>query len=510
MTSTNGRWVVVNNRALFSIITIALFALGTCANANTLEDLPADGFVSATECGVAFDAKDKLASRKIKICSEGARQSSLSLALASDFLKGRRVYVDFDARVEKAALSNIGVLITAYSADNNVISHVGAMYVVTEAQMSVSAFIPLETTSLYISIQSYQTSAILHIDSLRLRRSTRTFSVGEMCKECESKLSGALETIDNKFVGRASIDLEPLKKSAYLSATGSRSSDEVSSSIKELLRKINDSHSRYLDSFEVKALTGLSAKGITVTTPQSAIAKSLIAQEVGYLRLSSYAGADFSARKAYAVALRSAIDELRSQGARKWVIDLRDHGGGSSPPLVAAFRPLLGDGDIGFTVNRLGVKEPLLYGSSRESSIGAEIYFSRDKPSDDSQDSVVVLVGPRTASSAETLTVAFLGRPATLVVGQPTAGFTTTVYDRLLKDGSAVNIATANLADRRGTVVKGSITPEQMLRLDNKPLTALPQEQLNAVLAFLGPRVEHQTPLAPTDARKLDSTDKDK
>ena len=53
-------------------------------------------------------------------------------------------------------------------------------------------------------------------------------------------------------------------------------------------------------------------------------------------------------------ALRVALDALQRQGARRWIIDLREHQGGTLFPPVAALRPLLGGGALGYFIDADG------------------------------------------------------------------------------------------------------------------------------------------------------------
>ncbi len=61
---------------------------------------------------------------------------------------------------------------------------------------------------------------------------------------------------------------------------------------------------------------------------------------------------------------------------------------------------------------------------------------------------VVVLVGPKTASSGEGVMLAFKGRPNTIIMGEPTAGLITSNNSFPLRPGITMILATGYTQDR--------------------------------------------------------------
>jgi C-terminal processing protease CtpA/Prc len=74
---------------------------------------------------------------------------------------------------------------------------------------------------------------------------------------------------------------------------------------------------------------------------------------------------------------------------------------------------------------------------------------------------VAVLVGPRTASSGEVTAMAFIGRPAARLFGQPTGGYTSANATYKLPDGAGLILATTTEADRTHQVHLGPLVPDE-------------------------------------------------
>jgi C-terminal processing protease CtpA/Prc len=72
-----------------------------------------------------------------------------------------------------------------------------------------------------------------------------------------------------------------------------------------------------------------------------------------------------------------------------------------------------------------------------------------------------VLIGPVTNSAGEGVALAFRGRTATRLFGQPTYGRTTGNDPLTLPDGSGLAVAVVVMADRTGRTYGGKIEPDE-------------------------------------------------
>ena len=487
-----------------------LLTLASQAVAQATRTPVAHDFTAMEECGVALTSELAKRPRTLKTC--GSTTSSFAwtaTAAEAAALAGHRLYVEADLRLEgrvERTPPRIFLLITAFK-DREVASHVGGNFMFAGGTLIGSAYIPYDSTRVTITIQPNGAQLPFTLGQTRVTQSDKKFMPNQMCEACKAKLDAAFERIEGKYLYSEKLTIGALRRTAYLSATGADIADDVDISIKETLRLINDAHSRYLTRGEVALLTAPfqqaairdaaanpppatvtpSRVDLNSTAPQSQAAGAAGAEEaaeslsadhfvtgkmietgIGYLRISGFGGATYSLRRRYAVHIRDQLLALEREGAVSWVIDLRDHGGGSTPPLIAALRPLLGAGSVGYDVGAGGKRMPWLYGDASEAAIGNEIYFPIKIPGTPSSPyigfasaPVAILIGAQTASAAETLVVAFKARSNTKSFGSPTAGYTTSVFDLPDADGSILAVTSGALADRNGIIYRGMLTPDE-------------------------------------------------
>jgi carboxyl-terminal processing protease len=159
---------------------------------------------------------------------------------------------------------------------------------------------------------------------------------------------------------------------------------------------------------------------------------------IGYVRLNL-----FSERTAGE--LSEALDDLLSQGAEQFVLDLRDNGGGLLQAAIDVSSLFISDGVI-------------LYEEKR----GGEEKFYPAEPSDLVVSApLVVLVNGGTASASEIVAGAIQDRERGLLVGETTfgKGSVQLIYD--LSDGSSLHVTAARwLTPNRHEIDGAGLTPD--------------------------------------------------
>ncbi|PZR25921.1 MAG: hypothetical protein DI535_16580 [Citrobacter freundii] len=151
--------------------------------------------------------------------------------------------------------------------------------------------------------------------------------------------------------------------------------------------------------------------------------------------------------------------------ATGWVLDLRLNRGGNVWFNLASLATLIGDGPAG-GIRFLDDRPEQTIRIEQGRAFGNGQWYGADSaicPLFSSRTPVVVLTGPLTASSAETLLLAFKGRPHTLIIGEPTGGFTTNNNSFPLTDKLTLVLATGYMTDRQGKVYASSIAPDIMI-----------------------------------------------
>ena len=179
-----------------------------------------------------------------------------------------------------------------------------------------------------------------------------------------------------------------------------------------------------------------------------------------HLRLTSFS--ENSAEK-----LRDAISAAREAGAERFVLDLRNNGGGlvgQAEEIAAQFLPA-----------------------------GSGIYIRSDADGEDEERFVpddneplnvplVVLVNEGSASSAEILAGALRDNGRAKVVGETTFGTGTVLEEQVLSDGSAILLGIAEWLTPNGDFIRGSgIEPdvEAVLEEEQEPRTPTETENLS-------------------------------
>jgi len=110
-----------------------------------------------------------------------------------------------------------------------------------------------------------------------------------------------------------------------------------------------------------------------------------------------------------------------------WIVDLRFNTGGNCEPMILALYDLLGNNEVWGTLNS-GKKT----GDKIKLDNGSYVYNGKNNSSIDPKGElldhakVAVITGLLTASAGEVTALAFKERPHTVIIGEPTLGYTTT------------------------------------------------------------------------------------
>ena len=158
--------------------------------------------------------------------------------------------------------------------------------------------------------------------------------------------------------------------------------------------------------------------------------------EVGYIRITSFIdGTDDE--------FKMAVKELQSKGCRKFILDLRDNGGGLTDPSLEIADYLL----------------PACKIMSENTKAGTETVYNSKASSADLD--MVILVNGNTASASEILTAALQDNNAGTVIGTKTYGKGVTQMLHPFSDGTAVKLTVTEYFRPSGKTVNGvGITPD--------------------------------------------------
>jgi len=152
---------------------------------------------------------------------------------------------------------------------------------------------------------------------------------------------------------------------------------------------------------------------------------------------------------------------------------------------LAGVGPILGDGSVGsFVANDGNVSwfyQDGKTGTRNPAGLETVSLTLQEEPvlQTPSVAPVAVLVDNSTASSAEAITIAFHGRPASRSFGSRTAGKSTAVQPFKLDDGAELYLTTAIDADRSGKAYPDGFTPDQVISFNGG---SMPLENNDQVL----------------------------
>jgi carboxyl-terminal processing protease len=205
----------------------------------------------------------------------------------------------------------------------------------------------------------------------------------------------------------------------------------------------------------------------------------------GYVVLPRCSAKDNDGLLLYAADVRRILTDLSAQSPKGWIVDLRGNTGGNMWPMLAGVGPILGDGSVGsFVANDGNVSwfyQDGKTGTRNPAGLETVSLTLQEEPvlQTPSVAPVAVLVDNSTASSAEAITIAFHGRPASRSFGSRTAGKSTAVQPFKLDDGAELYLTTAIDADRSGKAYPDGFTPDQVISFNGG---SIPLENNDQVL----------------------------
>lgn len=163
----------------------------------------------------------------------------------------------------------------------------------------------------------------------------------------------------------------------------------------------------------------------------------MLENNMGYIRIKKF-------RTVSVEQFRNALNSLRADGAKGFIFDVRNNGGGMLDALEKILDPLLPEGEIAFSYDKDGNASPILKSDSEQ----LQMPF-------------VVLTNPYTASAAELFACSLRDYADAILVGEKTFGKGIMQSTFSLSDGGGLTITTATYATGKTECYHGiGITPD--------------------------------------------------
>jgi len=248
----------------------------------------------------------------------------------------------------------------------------------------------------------------------------------------------------------------------------------VTNYILSKLRALGDNHSFIMS--KIRAVKYASQNTVT----DKAYSK-LLTNNYGYLYIPGFGSTNDTASVNFASNIQTMIRQLDiGHTIKGWIVDLRGNSGGNMRPMIAGLGPLLGNDSLGYFISKQsnGNKSDAWY--YKNGAVSGAIIVKTPYVLKNPNTKIVVLIGPKTASSGEITAISFIGKPNVKLIGQPTGGLTTGNRDFKLSDGSVLLLASSYEADRNKKKYLGKIQPD--ILVDTKTGT---DADLDAAIAWL-------------------------
>jgi carboxyl-terminal processing protease len=284
--------------------------------------------------------------------------------------------------------------------------------------------------------------------------------------DVQAYLSKAIELVRTRSLVRDSIDWPTTQREMLAMAHGMQTSAEtypIFTYLLSLLRQHGDHHSSFNTPTKVQAYQAPAAASNAVAIAEPSA--RYLGEGLAYVAVPGFGSLNAERQQSFANQLQALIGKLDTeQSVTGWVVDLRENDGGNMHPMLTGLGPLAGTGTlVYFVVGRYEVPVAYRKGEAYTNKPGNGVRVPKPYQLRQPASPVAVLIGPRTASSGEITAMAFMGRPATRLFGQPSAGFTTANEQIMLSDGAQLNLATSAEADRTHRQHAGPLVPDEIV-----------------------------------------------
>lgn len=188
---------------------------------------------------------------------------------------------------------------------------------------------------------------------------------------------------------------------------------------------------------------------------------SVIDGSIGYVCVPGFVGPQADAA-IFASLIQTHLANADKKQLDGWIIDLRVNTGGNMYPMIAGLGPLLGERTLGSirypdpgAIIEWKYEAGAAYlGTTKLTAVAKPITLTQtDLP-------IAVVTSGSTASSGESVLIAFLGDRRVRTFGTPTYGVPTVNQGFRMPDGASLILCVALGADRTGKVYETSIPPD--------------------------------------------------
>ena len=273
----------------------------------------------------------------------------------------------------------------------------------------------------------------------------------------QSYLSEVLNIMESNSIFSSTIDWAFLKNEVFKTVATAQTINDTYPGIRKALTLLGDNHSHY-----ITPSGGIIYvfDGPSVSTEDIAI--PVIPEDVGYVKVSSFAGQSNDASAiAFANQIQNQIERQDHVELKGWIVDLRNNSGGNMWPMLAGIGPILGEGVAGYFIFPSGSEISWAFQNGASEYAGYPVTkLEKSYKLLVPNPKVGVLLNSGVASSGEAIAISFIGRDNTKSFGSATRGLSTANTTFVLSDNAILNLTTAYMADRNRKIYGVPVYPD--------------------------------------------------
>ena len=279
-----------------------------------------------------------------------------------------------------------------------------------------------------------------------------------MSPVAKSYIDEAIALFRKSHINAAKADWSALTAKAYAAANGAKTTSDTYPAIRLIIKELGEKHTVFYDPDEAKAQSTGVSTGAAGAPPLALAEGAKLANGVGLVKLYGFQGPDEWAKR-YVEYGKATIANMQAEGVCRFILDLRQNGGGNMYPMLSALSPLLDDGVLGKFEYADG--HMTYWGLKGGQAIETADPIPPAVVKREGSLPIAVVLGPRTGSSGEFTAMSFKGRANTRFFGAPTAGYVTANDPMELSDGAMITMTDGWGIDRTGKKYLDVVEPDE-------------------------------------------------
>ncbi len=297
-------------------------------------------------------------------------------------------------------------------------------------------------------------------------------------KKAKLILGKTIEIMKTNSVNSKNVDWPALTTEAYRLAEHATEPEQLGNSIRFLFQSLDDFHGRFR--YNDSIFRWKKERVIVPEVYKIELAKkenkffTRHLENMGYLRIPTTLQ---EIAKERSRALQDSLCKLLSKNPKGLIFDLRLNGGGHVMSMMMGISNVL---EYGIVSPGDEIRMDGFYRDSKRIHPFTETCQRNhvDIP-------IAVIIGPFTASSAEGLAILLKNRPNTILIGEPTAGWVSSVNGFEISRNAGINLSIGYMTDANGKPYKTKIQPEIIIQNGDDFVNLLADSKITKAIEWL-------------------------